>query len=359
MSEPYLVPPQIYHAPPPQYADTERQFQGIPGIERSPSGRLWATWYGGGITEDRHNYVMLTTSANDGHTWSDLKLVIDPDGDGPVRAFDPCLWHDPNGRLWLFWAQGYERQADERSGVWAITTDQSHTENPTWSKPIRLCDGIMMNKPTVLSNGTWLIPSAHWHSEGSSSVYSSSDQGITWTHIGQANVPNKEDRNCDEHMIVERTNNTLWMLVRTRYGIGESHSQDRGHTWSEVTPSPIQHTRSRFFIRRLQSGRLLLVKHGAIDQKTERSHLTAFLSNDDGHTWFGGLLLDERLRVSYPDGIQAPDGTLYVIYDYDRKGNKQILMAKFTEEDIIQKQCVSPNTTLQIHVNQATGKQSA
>jgi hypothetical protein len=27
--------------------------------------------------------------------------VIDPSG--PVRAYDPCLWHDPRGRLCLFW----------------------------------------------------------------------------------------------------------------------------------------------------------------------------------------------------------------------------------------------------------------
>ncbi len=36
-----------------------------------------------------------------------------------------------------------------------------------------------------------------------------------------------------------------------------------------------------------------------------RSHLTAWLSEDDGKTWRGGLMLDERATVSYPDGFQA------------------------------------------------------
>ena len=38
-----------------------------------------------------------------------------------------------------------------------------------------------------------------------------------------------------------------------------------------------------------------------------RRHLTAFISTDDGRTWGGGLMLDERRGVSYPDGQQTAD----------------------------------------------------
>ena len=64
-----------------------------------------------------------------------------------------------------------------------------------------------------------------------------------------------------------------------------------------------------------------------------RSHLTAFVSDDDGRTWTGGLLLDERAGVAYPDGVQAPDGTITVIYDRNRTGEREILTARFREED--------------------------
>ena len=351
-TEPYLCPPQVIAPPTEAYADQHRQFQGIPGIERASNGRFWATWYGGGITEDGYNYVLLATTTS--NTWV-TKLVIDHPDDGLVRAYDPCLWHDPQGKLWLFWAQGYEKHTDERSGVWAMTTENSHDESPTWSAPTRICDGIMMNKPIALQSGTWLLPVAQWFKEDSSGVVATSDQGQTWSLLGQANVPNKEDRSCDEHMIVERKDGSLWMLIRTKYGIGESVSTDGGKTWSPATPSSIQHTVSRFFIRRLQSGHLILVKHGAITEKTKRAHLTAFLSKDDGKTWEDGLLLDERLNVSYPDAIQAPDGTITLIYDYDRRGDKKILLAQFTEEDINQQTCVSDQAKLQILVNQAFG----
>src|SRR4051812_29127783 len=87
--------PKLNLAPGAEYADSVRMYQGIPAIERAANGRLWAAWYGGGVTEDRYNYVMLVTSGDDGRTWSPLKMVIDPDGDGPTRAYDPCLWIDP------------------------------------------------------------------------------------------------------------------------------------------------------------------------------------------------------------------------------------------------------------------------
>jgi predicted neuraminidase len=138
-------------------------------------------------------------------------------------------------------------------------------------------------------------------------------------------------------MVVEKNDGTLWMLVRTKYGIGESTSKDKGKSWSELIPSKIKHPSARFFIRRLLSGDLLLVKHGPIDIETERSHLMAFISKDDGKTWSRGLLLDQRKGVSYPDGQQAKDGTIYIVYDYNRRTDQNILLTSFTEEDILAK----------------------
>jgi len=345
-----------------EYADSTRRFQGIPGIERAAGGRLWAAWYSGGDNEGPENFVLLVSSGDGGHSWSGPKLVIDPPG--AVRAFDPCLWLDPDGRLWLLWAQGYSWW-DGRAGVWCIVTANPDADDPDWSPPRRLCNGIAMNKPTVLSTGEWLLPAAVWihkprvqnpghghdlAGEVGANAICSTDHGATWTRLGGAQVP---DRVFDEHMFIERRNGTLCVLVRTSYGIGESFSNDRGRTWSPGRPSGIPHVNSRFFIRRLASGRLLLVTHNPPDGRT-RSHLVARLS-DDGRTWAGGLMLDEREGVSYPDGVQAPDGTVRVIYDYSRTGARQILMATFAEDDVLATRCVSPQARLRTLVNQATG----
>jgi predicted neuraminidase len=145
------------------------------------------------------------------------------------------------------------------------------------------------------------------------------------------------------------------MLVRTTYGIGQSFSDDGGATWSEPEQSWIPHIPgARFFIRRLSTGRLLLVKHSPLDGKT-RSDLTAYVSDDDGRTWSGGLLVDEREYVSYPDGVEAPDGTVYVIYDFERTGAKEILMATFTIQDVVSKREVSGRLRRRVLVTRATG----
>jgi predicted neuraminidase len=218
-----------------------------------------------------------------------------------------------------------------------------------------ICDGILMNKPIVTHDGRWLLPVAIWKTEGSSRVVASVDQGQTFKLLGAANVPNPKDRNCDEHMLLERKDHMLWMLTRTRYGIGESMADAQGQTWSDVVPTSLTRTVSRFFLRRLNSGRVLLVRHTPPGDSVKRSHLTAWLSDDDGRTWQGGLMLDDRNGVSYPDGIQTAEGRIYVIYDYNRLLEKQILMATFTEADILAGKLVDPKARLRVQINQATG----
>jgi hypothetical protein len=350
-----LQPPQ--HVGPPQLeqAATNRAFAGIPSMAVAPNGRLWATWYAG-VTpaEDLNNYVVLSTSGDGGATWAEV-LVVDPDGGGPVRAFDPELWVSPDGRLFFFWAQMEKGRRDTEHGVWCIETATPDAARPAWSQPRRIGDGVMMCKPIVLSSGEWVLPISRWkeHDESAQCVVSS-DAGRTWTPRGACNVP-VDVRQFDEHMIVERKDGSLWLLARTTYGIGESVSTDRGKTWPALKPSGILHTPSRFFVSRLASGNLLLVKHGPLDTRTGRSHLTAYVSADDGKKWTGGLMLDERLGVSYPDGQETPDGLIRIIYDYNRVTDRTILMATFREEDAAAGKDVTGAVKLRQLVSKASG----
>src|SRR5581483_9605962 len=373
-SDPAIEPPRIVTSPGAEYADANRKFQGIPGIERASNGRLWVLWYSGDTREGPQNYVVLVTSGDDGKTWSAPKLVIDPAGF--VRAFDACLWHDPQGRMWLFWTQAAGHW-DGRGGVWAIVTKDSASDQPHWSKPRRIADGVLMNKPIVLRSGDWLLPvtiglkpanlafinkrdhlsltdervSELTHDLGAAkgmNVFSSTDHGKSFTMVGQAHFPAQQSPS--EHMLIERNDGSIWMLVRTLAGIGAAESVDCGRTWSAPEPSGISHPPTRFFIRRLRSGRLLLVKNNPPDGKT-RSHLTAYLSDDDGRNWTGGLLLDDRMNVSYPDGVQDPDGRIYIVYDRERFTAREILMAVFTEDDV--RSGASSDARLRVVVNRA------
>ena len=380
-----LQPPRVLTDFGPDHVKSSRGAQGVPAIERSTQGRLWAAWYAGrsqrGV-ESSSSYCVLATSSDHGQSWSE-KLVIQPRRF--VHTYDPCLWIDPQRRLWFFWAQSAGVQ-DGRMGVWAIVTSDADSETPKWSQPRRIANGVMLNKPTVLKNGDWLLPVGLWRDntnvpnvtfdaeelapytiemlthdlgdERGSNVYRSTDQGKSFERIGQVRIPGTR---VDEHMIVERGewgklpacrhagsqagsvrhSGSLWMLLRNTRGIAQSVSTDGGRTWSDgsLYLQGRTYANKRFFIRRLNSGALLMVRNNSPDGK--RSHITAFVSDDDGATWKGGLLLDER-ESSYPDGIQAEDGTLFIIYDHQRytlnragkRGVGSLQMAVFSEEDV-------------------------
>jgi len=66
---PSQQPPHHLGQPRADQAVTNRAFTGIPSMAVAPKGRLWAAWYAG-VTpgEDLNNYVVLSTSGDDGKT---------------------------------------------------------------------------------------------------------------------------------------------------------------------------------------------------------------------------------------------------------------------------------------------------
>ena len=162
MSEnPQFQSAQMVYAPrEARFQPGNRRFQGIPSVERTPNGRLFACFYGGELEEQHGNYAVLAISDDAGRTWAEPYLVV-VHPDESMRIFDPCLWIDPLGRLWFTWSQslGY---FDGIHGVWASICDAPDAPQPTFGPPRRIANGVMMCKPVVLSDGAWLFPCAVW-----------------------------------------------------------------------------------------------------------------------------------------------------------------------------------------------------
>ena len=132
-----------------------------------------------------------------------------------------------------------------RAGVWAAVCENPDADAPTWSEPRRLWHGVTLNKPTVLSTGEWMLPVSLDQRPGfgpfkgcfaeldplrGANVFVSTDQGETWERRGAVRFPNPD---WHEHMIVERRDGTLWMMVRMQ-GLAETISRDGGKTWTPV-----------------------------------------------------------------------------------------------------------------------------
>ena len=376
-----MIPAKLYVRPTEErFQDTYRRWQGIPSIEVTDGGKIFVNFYSGQDAEVGGNIMVLCVSTDGGKSFRSCEAVVEHP-DPQCRIYDPCLWIDPHGVLWMSWTQarGFN---DGRSGVWVSQCSDPDADNLVWSPPRRIANGIMMNKPIVTSKGDWLFPPAIWcdtsgsvpterhglENEQFSNVYASLDEGRTIALRGHADIPH---RSFDENMIVEKRDGSLWMLTRTFDGIGESFSTDGGYTWTPGRKSHIDGPCSRFHIRRLRSGRLLMINHYQFDQRIDledimsqgnvkswkgRSHLTALLSEDDGQTWPYYLLLDERNEVSYPDAKEAADGMIYVCYDWERVTQREILMARFTEDDILQGHLSDKRSKLRVLVNKALGQ---
>ncbi len=329
-----------------KYYSSHRVWQGIPGIEHTKGGRTFISAYSGGTDEYHGNYAFLLMSDNE-TDYSEPILVAQ--SGNKSRCFDPCIWIDPLDRLWFIWSV---MPGDK---VYASICENPDEKELSWSEEFIIGDGVMMNKPIVLSTGEWLFPIALWkygistemrgnsfitNQNAGSYVYKTCDNGKTFIKLGYADIYN---RDFDEHMVLELKNGTLMMLVRTSYGIGVSYSYDRGKNWSKGEDSKLGGPCSRFHIRRLRSGRVLLINHLNF---SGRNNLTAMLSEDDGKTYPYTLLLDERMSVSYPDATEDENGIIRITYDRERGSYnhslekvyscaREILTAKITEEDII------------------------
>ncbi len=353
------------------YDDSSRSWQGIPGIERAPKGRLWATWYSGDLAEgDVGNYALVVSSGNDGRTWSKLLIIQGPEG---TKIGDPLPWLDAKGRLWIFWAQvsfsDREKSKTGFRGTFAIRTDTPDSAAPAWTEPMLIAEGgILFGKPLVRGDGGWVAPfflmgRTSWSDQTDgkeTGTLLSTDEGETWNWLGGTSIP-QDLRNFSEATLAPRQDGSLWMVIRTQRGLYESSSFDQGKTWSEAVPlAKFEGPATRACLRRLDSGAFLLVYHDATRSKSgsyPRQRLTAWLSEDEGRTWPHQLLLDERGSVSYPDVTQAPDGRLYVAYDYGRynAGEKQVLLSVIREEDIRAGRVVSSDAKLKRLVNRALG----
>ncbi|MBE6883306.1 MAG: bifunctional 4-hydroxy-2-oxoglutarate aldolase/2-dehydro-3-deoxy-phosphogluconate aldolase [Ruminococcaceae bacterium] len=336
-----------------KYHEDIRMFQGCPTIAVTKGGRIYLGWYSGGTTEPHmSNYNLLVYSDDKGTTWSDPLLVIPSSYERCVHALDIQLFIDPKGRLHVQWVQNNTEPAPKerpqaRAGQplcfvdgymfndfmhseWEIICEEPDAEEPVFSDPRYVYPGFLRCKPTFLANGDWLC-FAYDQLTDRYGYSISTDGGESFTHCYGSK---KLATYFDEAMAYQREDGSVRMFARTGLGeLAESYSCDNGRSWSETVQSGIVSADTRFYVKKLSSGRVLLVRN---DNRKSRSHMTLCLSEDDGRTWKYRLCIDERNDISYPDADEL-NGRIYLTYDRERVGAKEILFTSFTEEDIMEK----------------------
>ncbi len=328
-----------------QYAVESLNYTQITALETTAKGRLWASVLCGG--DSAEGYILLTYSDSRGKAWQAPCVALDA-RDRKLSVRNGVLWLSPKGELWLFYSV-FDGYYDGRGSMWAMVCKSPDSANPQWETPKYLGVGIPTGSPVLNDSGSWVLPVALWgralleysktpyianrwekpefvspyidkytelDSKRGAGVYVSSDEGASWSvHLGvvkcadeavkaRFNNP-KLFRHTDGSLrMVLRASGTAWSYVAT--------SQD-GVEWSEpvrFVSAPDQN----FAVRRLADGKLLMVRNGRFDcnRYWYPEGMYAYLSEDCGATWYGGLRLATDITTLNPTVAESDNGDIYI-----------------------------------------------
>jgi predicted neuraminidase len=279
-----------------------------------PTG-LAAVWFGG--TREGASDVEIWLSRLENSIWTrPIPVASGFELGERYPCWNPVLHQEPGGDLLLFYKVG--PSPDRWWGMLMTSDDHAHT----WSAPRRLPDGILgpvKNKPLRLPDGALLCPSSTEDQGWRVHVEITPDLGQTWEKVV---VPG--DIEAIQPAVLQHPKGRLQLLCRSTCGwIVTSWSADDGRTWSRMSKINLPNPNSGIDAVTLADGRYLLVYNhsGRIMGRWggPRTPLNLALSQD-GFTWEPGLVLEwESGEYSYPAVIQASDGTVHILYTWQRQ----------------------------------------
>jgi predicted neuraminidase len=307
-------------------------------IAETKSG-LVAAWFGG--TAERNPDVCIYVSRDENGNWTPPLAVADGVGFATNRfpTWNPVLFQPKNGPLLLFYKVGPKPAA-----WWGMMTT-STDDGKTWSKLVRLPDGILgpiKNKPVQLSNGDILCGSSTENDGWKVHFERTSDFGKTWSATPPVNDGKKIG--AIQPSILFLKNGTLEAIGRTHNDkIFQITSDDDGKTWGEMSLADLPNPDSGTDAVTLKDGRQLLVYNHNIrtgSNNKGRSPLNVAVS-PDGTNWFAALVLENDLNApsgfAYPAVIQTSDGLVHITYTWERKRIKHVVIdpKKFSLRPIV------------------------
>lgn len=263
------------------------------------------TKFTGGTGDHASAHLASRFSDNGGMTWSKQDQVV-LQNEGDMNIMSVSLVRLDTQKIGLF----YLRKNSTKSCIPHLRI--SEDEGITWSDPICCIqeDGyyVLNNDRVVrLSSGRLLMPVALHQQSGNGitrhaaiKTFYSDDKGLTWQKGND--VPNPENVVLQEPGIVELSNEKLMLYCRTNQGSQYiAYSENKGKTWTEVSPSDIRSPLSPASIKRIpDSDDLLLIWNNNFKKGQDGGKRTPFnmaVSKNDGKTW-------EHIKAieSNPDG---------------------------------------------------------
>ncbi|MDR1270449.1 MAG: exo-alpha-sialidase [Planctomycetaceae bacterium] len=306
-------------------------------IEQVPSGELVASWFGG--TAENHPDCSIWVSRTENGRWTfPIKVREQIDNQGNHRpCWNPVLFQPKEGPLILFYKVTETNDANDVTHYhWRGERLLSFDEGKTWTGRIRFKKefiGPSKNKPIQLKDGTILCPSNFKIGDSDSAVTATKDYGVTWTTSSPLNVA-KIEGGSTQGSFLRYSENRIQMICRNNTSstgnLRQFWSEDNGKTWSKMSdlnlPNPNSGTDAVTLIDERQ---LLVYNHSHYDKKNNiqgRSVLNLAVSKD-GIQWNAVCILEnQKGEYSYPAIIQTEDGSVHLVYTWQRKLIKHVII---------------------------------
>lgn len=233
-------------------------------------------------------------------------------------CWNPVLYHhqDSGDEVLLFYKTGV------RIPEWVGHLMRSADGGRTWSAPETLPKGLLgaiKNKP--LRYGRRLIAPSSTEPAWQPHFEISTNGGRRWRKVS---VPFDSTIIAIQPAILKLPHDTLLALMRTKNGfLAQTFSTDKGRHWSKMTLTTIPNNNSGIDAMTLSNGLHVMVYTPlGLTQGSEfgpRTPLVLAVSKD-GHNWQNVLTLEKQAgEYSYPSIIEGNDGTLHIVYTYQRK----------------------------------------
>jgi sialidase-1 len=320
----------------------------IPAVVTTRSGALLVFCEGrtDGDADAGDIDLLVVRSVDHGKSWSQPAVVWD---DAANTCGNPCPVVDQStGEVWLAmtWNHGDDTESQIMAGqsrdARHVFVTHSTDEGQSWAAPRRISDDVrrphwrwyatgpgnaiqLVRGP---NKGRLLIPANHSdHSDPArhpyrSHVFWSDDHGQTWQLGGV-----QEDR-TNESALVEREDGSILQVMRSYHGRNRramAVSSDGGATWGKVyldealdTPvcqaSVLRYPRDPLAdaAEPGEKSRILFSSPRGAD----RSHLTVWLSYDEGRTWPRSRLLYGG-SAAYSNLLALPEERVGLVFERD------------------------------------------
>jgi sialidase-1 len=332
----------------------------IPTIVQATNGNLLAFAEGRKNSASDHGDIdiVLKRSTDLGKTWGPLQIVQDEPGSPTAKVWignpTPIVDRlDPvhPGRVWLLFTRSnahmFVTSSVDHGQTWSVRREITRTAGkPGWdwyaAGPVH---GIQLVRGAHA--GRLVAPCDHQvkstRSWGSHLVYSD-DHGASW-QLGALDTRGADDPlHPNECVAVELVDGRVYVNARNQNGSDPATrcialSRDGGATFDapfaaepSIISPVVQNSLVRFSAKDRGDSRDLLVYCGPGNPK-QRRDLTLVLSNDEGKTWSGKMIVHNG-PAGYSDVVKLDETRLGILFEAGQMLYDEIRFATIQPNDL-------------------------